>query len=214
MAGLVTALRFQKHAADRVNVYLDERFALGLPAVEAAKLRVGQYLSDADVARLRAVDAEQQAYDRAVRLLGYRPRSQVEIRQRLAAAEVEPAMIEAVVQRLADEGYLNDEDFARFWVENRERFRPRSPQALRQELRRKGVADDAISAAVADLDPVASACEAGRPRARRLAALPDRDPVTFRRQLAEFLLRRGFDHDAVRAAVLRLQAEVGDALTD
>ena len=58
------------------NVYLDDEFAFGLPALEAAKLHVGQYLSDADVARLQELDAVQKAYDRAVQFLSYRPRSQ------------------------------------------------------------------------------------------------------------------------------------------
>jgi regulatory protein len=53
MAGTITALRFQKRNKDRVNVYLDGQFAFGLAAIEAVRLRVGQTLSDDDVARLQ-----------------------------------------------------------------------------------------------------------------------------------------------------------------
>jgi regulatory protein len=79
----ITSLRFQKHSPDRVNVYLDDRFAFGLPAVEAARLRVGQTLENGEIERLRSLDIEQKASDRAVNFLAYRPRSEAEVRSRL-----------------------------------------------------------------------------------------------------------------------------------
>jgi len=42
MSGTITRLAFQKHAADRVNVYLDGQYAFALPAIDAARLGVGQ----------------------------------------------------------------------------------------------------------------------------------------------------------------------------
>jgi len=89
MGRRITGLRFQKHTAERVNVYLDGHFAFGLPAIEAARLRVGQELSEAEIERLRALDAEQKAYDRAVRFLAFRPRSEAEVRRHLAQAGVD-----------------------------------------------------------------------------------------------------------------------------
>ena len=53
MAGRITALKYQKRNKDRVNVYLDGRFALGLPAVVAATLKRGQLLSDAEIEALQ-----------------------------------------------------------------------------------------------------------------------------------------------------------------
>ena len=208
MAGQITALRYQKRTAERVNVYLDGRFALGLPAVEAARLHVGQYLSDADIAHLQAADAEQKAYDRAVRFLSYRPRSLAEVHRHLVEAGVEEAEIQATIERLIRQGYLDDAQFARFWVENRQQFRPKGALALRQELRQKGLDSATIEAAIAGLDPLAEAVAAGRARALRLAALAEDDPAAFRRKLGDFLLRRGFDFETVREAVRQLAGEV------
>ncbi len=89
MAGTITRLAFQKHAADRVNVYLDGQYAFALPALEAARLRVGEYLDDEAIARLQAQDERQKAYDRALRYLSFRPRSQAEVRRNLLAAGLE-----------------------------------------------------------------------------------------------------------------------------
>jgi regulatory protein len=210
VGGRITGLRFQKHSPDRVNVYLDGRFVFGLPAVEAAKLRVGQDLEDRDVERLRSLDLEQKAYDRAVRFLASRPRSEAEVKSRLERSDTDPAVIEAVIRRLKAQSYLDDVEFARFWVEGRQRFSPRSAIALRQELRRKGLDDSTIAPAVAELDVADAAYQAARPRALRLSGLADSDPVLFRRKMGDFLLRRGFDYEVVREVVMRLMRELAD----
>lgn len=203
-------MRFQKRTPDRVNVYLDEEFAFGLPALEAARLRVGQDLSDEDIARLRQADTVQKAYDRAVRFLGFRPRSQTEVTRNLAAAGIDDAVIEAVIARLVQQGYLDDAEFARFWIENREQFRPRGQQALRQELRLKGVDDETANAAMADLDQAESAYRAAQGRAQRLAALAASDPRAFRQKLSGFLQRRGFGYGVIREVVTKLEHELID----
>jgi len=135
MAGTITALRFQKRNKYRVNVYIDGQFAFGLAAIEAARLRVGQTLSDDDVARLRMRDEVERAYERALNFLSYRPRSEAEVRRNLRKKNVEEEVVEEVTGRLTRAGLLNDQEFARYWVENRLQFNPRGARALRHELR-------------------------------------------------------------------------------
>ena len=171
---------------------------------------MGQYLDDDAIARLQAQDERQKAYDRALRFLSYRPRSQAEVRRNLLAAGLDAELVEATLARLAAQGYLDDAEFARFWVENRQQFRPKGSVALRGELRQRGVAAETVDAALADLDPEAGAYEAGQPRAVRLAALAQADPAAFRRKLGDFLLRRGFGYEIVKQTVARLLREMQD----
>ena len=96
MAGHISALRFQKRTSERVNVFLDGSYAFALPATVAAGLRPGQYLSDEDIARLKALDEQERAYERCLRFLAYRPRSTAEVRRYLAAGV-------AVGEHLADQ---------------------------------------------------------------------------------------------------------------
>jgi len=207
--GKITSLRFQKHTPDRVNVYLDDRFAFGLPAVIAASLRVGQVLSDGEVEQLQAVDADQKVYDRAVRFLSYRPRSVAELQRHLMQAGIPEATVDAAVERLRQQGYLNDAEFARFWVESRQRFKPRGERALRQELRQKGLDAATIATATSGLDATALAYDAARSRAIRLAGLAQSDPMAFRQKLSSHLLRRGFDYEVIREVLARLLQEFG-----
>ncbi len=214
MAGTITALRFQKRNPERVNLYLDGEFAFGLPAIEAIRLRAGQHLSDSEIERLRAIDLEQKTYDRALRFLSYRPRSGAEVRTRLQRSGVDDAVIDAVVLRLQQSGYLDDAQFARLWVEDRERFRPKGPMALRRELQQRGVARPEIDAAIGSIDPFESACDAARAQARRWHGLLEDDPRRFRQRLTGFLARRGFDYEIIDRVLRTLIAELSDQETD
>ncbi|MEA3338016.1 MAG: RecX family transcriptional regulator [Chloroflexota bacterium] len=204
MAGIITALRFQKRDANRVNIYLDDQFAFGLSALAAASLKRGLYLSDDEIAQLQAEDERQKAYQRSLRFLAYRPRTIAEVRKNLRKHDVSDSAIESVIERLLEAGYLNDMEFARFWVNDRERFRPKGPLALRAELRQKGVANDIIDQVIESIDMTDGAYRAGLARAQRLVNVDQQD---FRKKLASHLLRRGFTHDVVWPTVERLCQE-------
>ena len=209
MAGKITALKQQKRNRDRVSVYLDGRFAFGLPAIVAAGLKSGQFLSDTEIETLTEEGAVESAYNRALEYLSYRPRSRAEVVTYLRRRSVPESQVASVTERLERAGLLDDEAFARFWVENRERFRPRGLRALRYELRTKGLSDEVIEEALASVDVEQSALRAAEKKAQRLARL---DRPTFDRKLVEYLARRGFAYDVAREVAERCWAEltVGD----
>ena len=109
--------------------------------------------------------------------------------------------------RLERMGYVDDRAFALYWIENRERFRPRGPRALRYELRQKGIPESMINEVLDGLDPASSARQAAEDKARRLRGLA---PEAFRERLGAFLVRRGFEYDVVREVVDQLLAERPD----
>jgi regulatory protein len=211
MAGEITSLRFQKGNQERVNVYLEGEYAFALPAVEAAKLRKGQFLSDEEIRALQTVDLEAKAFDRAVRFLGVRPRSEWEVRQNLqryrprGGETLTQAQIDQVIERLLNRDYLNDHEFARYWVEQRNQFKPMSPQALRYELRRKGVADQIIDTVIEqETDPRSAALEAARSRAYRWNRLEEAE---FQKKMAALLQRRGFRWEIIRDVIQQVWQE-------
>lgn len=200
MAGTITALKFQKRNRERVNIYLDGEYALALTAVAAAELRIGQFLSDAEIAALQAADARDKAYQSAVRFLGYRPRSRQEIERHLQGKGIPADVVESVLDRLAREEYLDDRAFAAYWVENRERFKPRSRRALRYELRQKGLSSAAIEAALADVDEEESAWQAVAAQLHRWQGL---DEEAFFQKGGAYLARRGFSYGVIKPVLSR-----------
>ena len=212
MSGVITALKVQQKNKDRVNVYIDGRFAFGLAAIEAARLRRDQQLSDEEIVALQDRDEAHKAHESALRYLDYRPRSIDEIRRHLKGKGFEPDVIDEVVERLADVGLLDDRAFARYWLENRADFRPRGERALRQELRLKGVSDDVIAEALSEghsEDEAAYRAAVAQARQVRTA-----DPVEFRRKMEAHLVRRGFSYDAARDATARVWRELHDEGTN
>jgi regulatory protein len=194
MAGTITALKFQQRNKERVNVYLDGEYAFGLDAIEAAQLRKGQVLSDTEIAALKAKDERNRAFKRAVRFLSYRPRSRVEIERYLRSKAIDEVVVDDVVTRLEQAKYLDDEAFAHFWLENRERFKPRGQRALRYELRQKGVSDEVISRVLNELDDETAAWRAVEVRLRHWTNLSGDE---FRQKVTSYLSRRGFDYSTI-----------------
>lgn len=207
MEGRITALVFQKRNPERVNVYLNERFAFGLAAIEAARLRVGHFLSALEVVELRERDTEERAYERALNLLSYRPRSAAELTQRLNQAGFPPSAVESTLSRLERVGLVDDLSFAQYWVENREKFRPRGHRMLRWELRQKGIGDRTIDEVLVPVDEAASALRLARKRVPRLHHL---DEATFHQRLRAYLARRGFPYPIIADVVQQAWEDLPD----
>ena len=211
--GKITALRFQKRDRERVNLFLDGAYAFPLPAVVAAQLRIGQQLSDQEIEELKATDLCSRGYNRALRFLAVRPRSQAEVRRNLQAfrprdgRRLGETQIESIIVELHEQQYLDDREFARFWVEQRNRFRPVAPRALQYELRLKGVNDSVAQEIINELSDAASACEAAA-RSRLHRWREETDPLQFRKKMGGFLQRRGFDWDVAQEVIDRIWQEL------
>jgi len=206
MAGKITALKVQARNKHRVNVYLDGAFAFGLAAIEAARLKIGQTLSETDVARLQGADEVEKTYERALKYLSYRPRTEAEIRRHLDRQAQSSAVMDEVLARLRRAGLVDDRAFGRFWVENRSQFRPKSGRLLKSELRQKGLTAEQAEAALAESHggDAEAAYQAAAARAHRLAGLPQAE---FFRKLQGFLARRGFGYETIRETIERVWRE-------
>lgn len=199
VAGTITDLSEQKRDPERVNVIIDGAFAFGLSAdlVLEAGLAKGVTLTLAESADLLARDEVRQATTAAIRLLGHRARSERELRQRLRQKGFNGPAIDQAITRLRDWHYLDDEDFARRWVEGRQEHQPRSERLLTLELRQKGVDKETIDEVIADaeVDEQADALALARRKAGSYRGL---EPDVQRRRLAAFLARRGYSYDVIR----------------
>jgi len=202
----ITALERQKKNKERINIYIDGEFAFGLPEIDAVKLRKGQEVTDEEIVELREIDAVARAVEVGIQLLSYRPRSVAEVRQKLVKKETPEPIIATALDRLQTLGYLSDEAFARFWIENRSQFKPRSVRALSYELQQKGVARSVIDALVNDMvDEEDAAYRAGLQKVRRYRGKPQSE---FETKLGAFLQRRGFHYGIIRGALDRLIEEL------
>jgi regulatory protein len=179
---LVSALEDDPRKNDRVLVSIvpampgpaPRSLTLHIAVVAQAGLRVGLALDAMQLAELQTADTFQASYNRALDFLAVRPRSTWEVRDRLRRKQVPDDDIPRVIERLERAGYLDDAEFARFWIEERARSNPRGPRLLQQELRRKGVSGPVIAAALAAFDAKRAEESAAR-QALRDAAAPNEE---------------------------------------
>jgi len=205
----ITAIEPQQKNPQRVNIYLDGEFTFGLACITAGWLKVGQELSQEKIAALQAEDANELAYQKALHFLSYRLRSSAEVRQNLSKRGTPEPLVEETLNRLQRAGLVNDQEFARAWVENRNTFQPRSKSVLRMELRRKGLSDEIVQPVLDEqVNEKTLAFEAARKYARRLAGLgwPE-----FRQKLFGFLARRGFSYTTLSPIVSEVWKEIQTA---
>ncbi len=167
----------------------------------AASLSRGDTLSDEEIEELLLQDSIQTAFDKTLKYLAYRPRSSAEIKRYLRGKGVDREVSERVLDRLRSVGLLDDLAFARYWVENRESFKPRGRRLLGQELRAKGIDQGLIQEVLSDVDEGRSAYQAALQRATRYGRLDDE---AFREKMYGFLRRRGFDYEVTRETIARL----------
>jgi len=141
----------------------------------------------------------------ALRFLEARQRSTVEVRTRLNRAGYRPDLVEGAITRLTELGMLDDQAFARAWIDSRDRAHPRGERALRQELRTKGIDRVIVDETIADRDlerPDADEDAARRLLERHAAALQRVAESRARRQRAYALLaRNGFGSDTAVSAI-------------
>jgi regulatory protein len=160
------------------------------------------------IAERRAAKAEiddpQVVLDAAARFLEARPRSIAEVRRRLTSAGYRTELVEAAIGRFSDLGILDDEAFARSWVESRDRARPRGERAIRDELRLKGIDRTIIDGVLEERRSNAGAHQPDRVAAERLVARHARqfdriaDPRQRRQRAYALLARHGFDPETCR----------------
>lgn len=153
--------------------------------------------------RRRALDPEvrlQHARDVAWQALGRRDRTVAELARTLAGKRVEPGMIEIVVGELCEQGYLDDERYARHFAEDRRRLDDWGAERIERRLRALGVDGDVIAAAIAG-QPPGDEFEAALALLRRRFPDPPDSPRECQRALG-FLVRKGYAvavaHDALR----------------
>lgn len=207
--GRVTALREQENDPERVSVFVDGEFAVGLSAERAreAGLAVGREIAAERLGALARGDQAEKAREVAYAYLAHKPRTRAEVRRRLQRADVRESVIDDVLVRLEEQGYLDDGDYAEEYARQR-RERGYGPYRVRSDLKQRGVDAELIERAVDE----AYEPEALRRTARTLAEKRwnrlsrEDDERRRRKKVHDYLARRGFPYGMI--------SEIVRALTD
>ncbi|MEV0697665.1 regulatory protein RecX [Saccharopolyspora sp. NPDC050389] len=142
--------------------------------------------------RRKPDDPEQLARDTVYRLLAARARSRSELRQALLRKEVDEEVADAVLQKFVDAGLVDDASFTEEWVHSRQRYQGLGRKALGFELRRKGVDEHLVEAALSTVDGDAEVERARELVQRKLRTMRNLDHTAKMRRLVGMLARKGY----------------------
>ena len=194
----ITDLKWRQSQPDRVMVYVDGQPCATVSLLAAGRLAVGGRV-DADIIEQWQIDqGRRDAYQCALRFLSARDHCRHEIRQKLKRQGFGGAAIDAAIEKLMDQNYLDDQIYAANYVNYRMKTSPRSRRLLSQELKRKGIRDDHIQMALEPVDErqMALACIHRKRRRWRRFAGQER-----RLKILAHLSSKGFSYDVSRLAV-------------
>jgi len=207
---LITDISPQTKDSHRENIFLDGSFGFGVSSELRFKhqLKPGQEISELKVKEIVFEDQIGKLFFSAQNFLSFRPRSEYEVRthlkRKLEKGEfVDPEkLLTTVIDKLRKLDLVNDEAFARWWLEQRQKFRPRGERILRSELHQKRIPRDII-------DEIFQAYqlpehEIDKVAAKKLNSYSRLPEAQFRRKMSEYLVRKGYEWDDVKGVVDRL----------
>lgn len=209
----ITAISAQTKNPDRVNVSVDGKYRFSLDVYQVADLgiRVGQEYTEDELLALEGESQFGKLYSRTLEYCLMRPRSAKEVRDYLyrktrstkyktRSGELKDRegvpleLTERVFDRLLDKGYVDDEKFARFWVENRNLRKGSSKRKLQAELSAKGVPRDIIDSQL-ETSGRDDKDELRKVIAKKARRYPDKQKFTV------YLARQGFRYDDITDAL-------------
>lgn len=137
------------------------------------------------------------------RYLSIRNRSETEIREYLGKKNAAQEIIDKIVTRLKEKKFLNDEEFARSFVLNRARLKPKGKTLLILELRQKGIAEDLIKKVLDEVrgeipDELSQAKSLIIKKMQKMVGMPKQE---IYQKVGGFLARRGYSWDVVKKAI-------------
>lgn len=200
----ITKIKTQKNRK-RVNVFLDGKFAFGLDIDNLLKtgLRIGQKLTEKQIEELIFKNEFQKLFDKTLRLISFRPRSEKEIRSYLKRKKTRPKIVDELVKKLKKLKQIDDREFAQWWIEQRSTFRPRGRFGLMMELRQKGVDKEIIEKMIGQLNELPLATKIAQKKLRTYKNLPREE---FYQKMSAYLARRGFSWETIKKVVKKIQS--------
>jgi regulatory protein len=203
---IITDLQFTRNKK-RVNIYIDDDFAFAINYEVAINsgLHKGIELTEKKINKLKDADSLQRCMDAAYSFLSYRPRSEMEVKQRLRRRGFDKDMIDKVVYKLKKTTLINDMEFVKYWLDSRSEFNPKGKTLLKIELKQKGVKRELVNNMIDDVDEEDNAYRAARKKLRIFRGLEYEE---FKSKLFNYLRWRGFGYDVIENVCDRIWQEL------
>lgn len=149
-------------------------------------------------------------YNRALRFLSFRLRSEKEIRNYFQKHKVELPIVEKIIEKLKKYNFLNDEEFARLWIEQRIKIKPRAWKTIQFELKQKGISEEIFNLQSASWRTILNSSSGGQFSneemakkliEKRIQRYKDLSKQELYQKLGRYLAGKGFNWDTIKKSI-------------
>lgn len=200
----ITKLKLQKNRRV-VNIFIDNKFTTSLQLTTVAKinLKVGMDISNHDLTKFIKEHFQEKLMSNAFNFLSYRPRSEKEVRNYLRKKifrnpQIPKETIDKVVNKLSKKKYIDDRQFAKWWIDQRTKHNQKGRRLIALELRAKGIDNQVIDDLLSKRNDEEPATTAAKKKSR---SLMNYNPKIAKKKLIAFLQRRGFTWETIKTVV-------------
>ena len=199
----ITDIKPQKRPG-RFNIYLNGKYAFAVSAESFVKanLNINQEISSDTVEKLIKDDEFGKTFDNSLKFISFRPRSEKELQNWFKRKEVGEETQKLVIKKLKHLGFLNDEEFAKWWIEQRTTFHPSGQRLIKMELKQKGISDEIIEGIMNNESRIMGEKElAKKVLEKKLPRLKNYKRQELRKKLQNLLAQRGFSWEVIKELV-------------
>lgn len=145
-------------------------------------------------------------YEKTLRFLSFRPRSEKEIKDYLIKKKADGLTTKKIIEKLKQHKFLSDEEFTRWWIEQRTRVKPRGLRLIKFELKQKGIDKELIDD-IFENDQSSDLEKATILATKRLSRYKNETPQKIYEKMGRFLASKGFDYDVIKEVIEKILAK-------
>ncbi|MFJ7936625.1 recombination regulator RecX [Sporosarcina sp. NPDC096371] len=200
---VITKITQQKKDHERYNIFLDEKYAYSVHESVLVKfgLTKGMTLEDWSIDDMVYEDEIRKAFNRALHYLGFRMRSEFEVKKKLLELDYGEAIVLEAIVKLKELGFLNDENFSEALLQTQKNSSSKGPRAIQQEMQKKGIGkelQDKVLESYSEDEQLQIASKLAEKAANANRSVA---PAQLKQKIQNALLRKGYSFDIIKQAL-------------
>lgn len=203
----ITKLEIQQRNKERVNIYIDDNFFLGVNAeiIYDLNLKKGDEVDEEKLKSLIDKEGLSKAKNKAMSILNRTAISEKKLREKLS--DYSDEIVDEVINKLKEYGFINDKDLARRIANDNSNISRFGKNKIRQNLYRKGISKDDIDEAVEEIDSNEQYENALYLARKRYKNLKGEDNRKVYQKLTQHLAYKGFSYDIIKSVIQEVMNE-------
>ncbi|MDQ0430565.1 regulatory protein [Planomicrobium stackebrandtii] len=209
---IISKITQGKKNPERYNIFFEDKYAFSVDEAVLVRhqLTKGKELDQWTIEEINFEDEVRKAYNKALYYLGFRMRSEGEVRKKLKEKEYGDAVIDEAIKKLYTHNFLDDQQFSEALMRTQINSGKKGPRAIQQDMQKRGI-DKQMQKDVLDSYSEEEQLEVAKVLAEKIAAKEKmKTPSQIHQKITDTLLRKGYNYSLIKLAIEDLELEKDD----